>query len=180
MLIVNCTSYKNEHNYFFYNNNGYHLDIYNCISLQPISSDGFQTDVTTQSNNTWNEGFSVSDDNFESLDVEGLLLASRNADGTLPQNLLLHLKSTATNLIDKGAMIDKSTFKGDSIANYVSYNGAAPDLGCYETDGTDTKILGTVSDAQELNPNLPCYNLQGRRVDINYRGIKIQNGRKFF
>ena len=178
MLIVNCTSYKNDRNYYFYNNNGYHLDIYNCISLQPVTNDGFQNDVTTQSNNTWNDGFSVSVDNFESLDVENLLLAPRNADGTLPDNLLLKLKITATNLIDKGAVIDKSIFKGDSIANYISYNGAAPDLGCYETSGTDTKIFGIVSDAKELNPHLPCYNLQGRRVDTNYRGIIIQNGHK--
>ena len=180
MLIVNCTGYKNDRNYYFYNNNGYHLDIYNCISLAPVSKDGFQSDVTTQSNNTWSDGFSVSTDNFESLDVEGLILAPRNADGTLPENLLLRLKSTATNLIDKGKVIDKTTFKGDSITSYVSYNGEAPDLGCYETKGTDTKIFGIAADAEELNPNLPCYDLQGRRVDTTYRGIKVQNGRKFF
>ena len=39
------------------------------------------------------------------------------------------------------------------------------------TDIATTKALNTVS-------NTPIYNLQGQRVDGNYRGIAIQNGRK--
>lgn len=182
MKIINCTSYANKLNYGFGNDYKYTLDIHNCIGLDPTDSNfkSHSSGTVTQSHNTWSDGFSVSTDNFESLDVEGLILAPRNADGSLPENLLLRLKSTATNLIDKGKVIDKSTFKGDTIASYVSYNGKAPDLGCYETKGTDTKIFGIAADTEELNPNLPCYDLQGRRVDTTYRGIKVQNGRKFF
>ena len=57
--------------------------------------------------------------------------------------------------------------------------GTAPDLGCYETDGSQTKIFGIVADTEEFNPHIPCYDLQGHRVDSNYRGVVIQNGRKF-
>lgn len=182
MSIINCTSYANKLNYGFGNDYAYTLDIYNCIGLDPTESNfkSHSSGTVSQSNNTWNDGFTVSADNFESLDVEGLLLAKRNADGTLPQNLLLRLKSTATNLIDKGMQIEKTVFKGDSIASYITFNGSAPDLGCYEYDSSLSGIIGIVSDAREFNPNLPCYNLQGRRVDNSYRGIKIQNGRKFF
>jgi hypothetical protein len=37
----------------------------------------------------------------------------------------------------------------------------------------------TFDDIKLLNPNAPCYNLQGRRVDASYKGIIIQSGRKF-
>ena len=74
---------------------------------------------------------------------------------------------------------DKSKFEGDVIANYVDYKGSAPDLGCYETDGSASAIIGITDDVRPINPNLPCYDLNGRRVEAGYRGVVIQNGRKF-
>ena len=62
---------------------------------------------------------------------------------------------------------DKSNFEGDVIANYVDYKGSAP------------AIVGITDDVRPINKNQPCYDLNGRRVDASYRGIVIQNGRKF-
>lgn len=182
MKIVNCTSYANKLNYGFGNDYTYTLDIHNCIGLDPVESNfkSHASGIITQSHNSWLDGFTAIDADFESLDVEGLLLAPRNADGTLAETSLLHLKSTATNLIDKGMIYDKTQFQGDTIATYVSYKGIAPDLGCYESDATSSEIFGIVNDATELNPSLPIFNLQGRRVDATYPGLKIQNGRKFY
>lgn len=181
MKIVNCTAYANNINYGFGNDYTYTLDIHNCISLDAKDSDikTHKSGTVTQSHNTWLSGFSTSDADFESLDVDGLLLSPRNADGSLPETLLLHLKSGATNLIDKGMVYDKSKFEGDVIANYVDYKGSAPDLGCYETDGSASAIIGITDDVRPINPNLPCYDLNGRRVEAGYRGVVIQNGRKF-
>ena len=181
MVIVNCTSFSNKINYGFGNDYAYMLDIHNCISLDPVDSDikTHASGIVTQSHNSWLAGFSAADGDFESLDVEGLLLSPRNADGTLAETLLLHLKSTATHLIDKGVNIDKDLFKCDVITDYISYNGSAPDLGCYETDGSQSKIFGIMADTEDFNPHIPCYDLQGHRVDSNYRGVVIQNGRKF-
>ena len=181
MKIINCTSYANKINYGFGNDYSYTLDIHNCISLDPVDDDikTHASGTVTQSHNSWLDGFSASDSDFECLDVEELILAPRNDDGTLPETLLLRLKSTATNLIDKGVVVDKAAFSGDIIANYISYHGTAPDLGCYETNGADTKIFGIVSDTEDFNPNIPCYDLQGRRVDSCYRGMVVQNGHKF-
>ena len=181
MKIVNCTAYANNINYGFGNDYTYTLDIHNCISLDAKDSDikTHKSGTVTQSHNTWLSGFSTSDADFESLDVDGLLLSPRNADGSLPETLLLHLKSCATNLIDKGMVYDKSKFEGDVIANYVDYKGSAPDLGCYETDGSASAIIGITDDVRPINPNLPCYDLNGRRVEAGYRGVVIQNGRKF-
>lgn len=181
MKIVNCTAFDNKINYGFGNDYAYTLDIHNCISLDPTDSDikTHASGTVSQSHNSWQAGFSAADDDFQSLDVAGLLLAARNADGTLPETVLLHLKSTATSLIDKGMVYDKTQFEGDAIASYVSYNGTAPDLGCYESAGASAGIFGEVFDASQLNPNLPIYDLNGRRVNADYRGLKIQNGRKF-
>ena len=181
MKIVNCTAFDNKINYGFGNDYAYTLDIHNCISLDPTDSDikTHASGTVSQSHNSWQAGFSAADDDFQSLDVASLLLVARNADGTLPETVLLHLKSTATSLIDKGMVYDKTQFEGDAIASYVSYNGTAPDLGCYESAGASAGIFGEVFDASQLNPNLPIYDLNGRRVNADYRGLKIQNGRKF-
>ena len=181
MKIVNCTAYANNLNYGFGNNYGYTLFIYNSISLDATDSDikTHSAGTTTQSHNSWLSGFAATDADFESLDVEGLILAPRKADGTLAETSLLRLKSTATNLIDKGLVVDNTLFTGDRIADYLSYNGSAPDLGCFETSGGTSAINSITADAGELNPHQPCYDLNGRRVDArNYKGIVIQNGRK--
>ena len=102
-----------------------------------------------------------------------------NADGTLPETLLLKLRSTATNLIDKGVVIDKSIFEGDTIGSYVNYKGTAPDLGCYEFDSASS-IIDIPEDISLSNSVQPCFDMQGRRVSSSYRGLVIQNGRKYF
>ena len=179
MLIVNCTSYKNNRNYGFYNNNGYHLTIYNSISLSGEQADDFQSAVTTESHNTWSKGFSVSENDFESLDVKGMILSPRQADGTLPNTLLLHLKATATNLIDKGMECGSDMFEGDKIGDHLTYNGTCPDLGCYEYDSSATGFLNIETDKELYNAHALSYDLQGHKIGDSYKGIFIQSGRKF-
>ena len=148
MKIINCMSFQNGYNYGFYRENPFSLDIHNCISLEPTwdPNNHFWTgepNNVTQSHNSWNDGFSVSASDFESLDVENLIIAPRNADGSLPETPLFQLKSTASDLIDKGIVYPAMNFEGDEITNYVDYNGTAPDLGCYEY--TPTKVSYTLS-----------------------------------
>ena len=180
MKIINCTSYNNNRNYGFTNNNGHSLIIHNCVSLKgtkTTNSDSFQNGVTTHSNNTWDiSGLSFSANDFEGLDIVSIILADRNADGSLAETTQFHLKATSA-LIDKG--INYTDFSGDKIADYVSFKGTAPDLGCYEYDGS-SGIGGLTIDEGTPSPNLPRYNLSGQRVDDSYRGIVIQGGRKYF
>lgn len=42
-----------------------------------------------------------------------------------------------------------------------------------------TNGIQNISDAKNFNRNAPIYNLAGQRVDKNYRGVVIQDGRKF-
>ncbi len=181
MKIINCTAYKNGINYGFGNDQPFTLTVYNNISLSPTSSHWKRSDkgTTTQVNNTWNTGFAAKEDDFEGLDIESIIMAERNADGTLPETTQFHLKATVTNLIDRGK--EYKDFSGDEILNYVYFNGEAPDLGCYEFEGEtpDTGILTIDGDASEMSATAPRYDLQGRRVDANYRGVVVQGGRKY-
>jgi hypothetical protein len=154
------------------------LVIKNCISLSPISShfDKYPGATITDDHNTWDTGFSASESDFEGLDIESVINAPRNADGSLAETTQFHLKSTATNLIDKGA--NYTDFSGDKISDYVSFKGTAPDLGCYEYD-TPSGIQGIIINGSELNPNMPRYNIKGQQVDSNYKGLVIQGGKKY-
>ncbi len=178
MKVINCTAYNNKYNYGFGNKYAYTMTIKNCVSLSPTSDHfvSYSGATIVDDHNTWNNGFSVSESNFEGLDIESIILAPRNADGTLPETLQFHLKSTATNLIDKG--IEYTDFNGDQIKSYVYHKGTAPDLGCYEYDN-ESAIRSLTTDTDIINPNIPCYNMHGHRVDCNYKGLVVQVGRKF-
>ena len=178
MKVINCTAYDNNINYGFGNDYAYTLTVYNNVSLSPRSSHWKRSDkgTTTQEHNTWNTGYSASESDFEGLDIESIINAPRNADGSLAETTQFHLKSTATNLIDKGATF--TDFSGDKISDYVSFKGTAPDLGCYEYD-TSSGIQGVIINGSDLNPNMPRYNVKGQQVDSNYKGLVIQGGKKY-
>ncbi|MBR6017980.1 MAG: DUF4990 domain-containing protein [Paludibacteraceae bacterium] len=121
MWVYNCSAFQNVYNYGFTTAYGTNT-IQNCISLQSQNSDSYKSQtVVTIDHNSWNNGFSVSASDFLSLDTTQIL-AARQADGSLPVMSFMHLRSTSS-LIDAGIDVN------------LSYNGAAPDLGCYETDG---------------------------------------------
>ena len=178
MKVINCTAYDNNINYGFGNDYAYTLTVYNNVSLSPRSSHWKRSDsgTTTQEHNTWNTGYSASESDFEGLDIESIINAPRNADGSLAETTQFHLKSTATNLIDKGATF--TDFSGDKINDYVSFKGTAPDLGCYEYD-TSSGIQGITINGSDLNPNMPRYNIKGQQVDSSYKGLVIQGGKKY-
>jgi hypothetical protein len=122
MTIYNCTSYNNGYNYGFSNSSYGTLIIKNCASLTTKSSNSFNSKSVTQAYNSWNTGFSCATSDFVSLDATQMLNA-RQADGSLPEVTLLHLKSTST-MIDKGINV-----------GYL-FLGTAPDLGAYEYSPT--------------------------------------------
>jgi MYXO-CTERM domain-containing protein len=74
-----------------------------------------------ESYNTWDTalGVTVTTADFQSVAIAGLD-APRQADGSLPEIANFHL-AAGSDLIDKGQKIG------------LPYNGAAPDLGCFET-----------------------------------------------
>ena len=122
MRVYNNTGYLNGYDFGFTTRYGT-LSIQNCLSYK--SKNGNYTEAATtlvNSYNSWNiSGLSVTSSDFLSLDTTQIL-AARQADGSLAEGTLLHLAAGS-------ALIDAGTDVG------LSYTGAAPDLGCYETDG---------------------------------------------
>ncbi len=121
MWVYNCSAYQNAYNYGFTTAYGTNT-IQNCISLAGQNSDSYKSqNVITIDHNSWNNGYSVSANDFQSLDTT-LILAARQSDGSLPEVAFMRLK-TSSALIDAGIDVN------------LWYNGQAPDLGCYEADG---------------------------------------------
>lgn len=93
--------------------------IKNCVdynATRPAPTDISSSSI--QQNNSWNLGITVTADDFVSMS-EADAAASRQADGSLPNNGFARLKSTSS-LIDKGADVG------------LPFNGTAPDLGAFE------------------------------------------------
>ena len=122
MRVYNNTGYLNGYDFGFTTKYGT-LSIQNCLSYKSKNNNATQSKTTlVNSYNSWNiSGLTVSASDFLSLDTTQIL-AARQADGSLAGGTLLRL-STGSPLIDAGTNVG------------LTYTGAAPDLGCYETDG---------------------------------------------
>ncbi len=121
MWVYNNTGYANGYNFGFTTAYGINY-MRNNISLGGKNADQPESKtVAANDHNTWNSGFACSAADFQSLDTTQIL-ASRQADHSLPEGTCLRLKAPSA-LIDKGVDVN------------LTYNGLAPDLGCYEADG---------------------------------------------
>ena len=108
MYVYNCSAYNNNTNYGFTTAYGTNT-LRNNISLQSQKSDSYKSKtVAANDHNSWNSGFSVSTSDFQSLNQN--------------ESTFMHLKA-GSKLIDAGVDVN------------LGFNGSAPDLGCYETDG---------------------------------------------
>ncbi len=124
--------------------NGYNHILINNLSYKPISSDTAYIDISknTLSNNSFNLGINITDNDFISLDISELT-APRKPDGSLPDiNFMRPAKGSK--LIDAGK---------DIGFNFI---GTAPDIGALETDyTTDVKFNENKPIDFELYQNYP-------------------------
>ena len=121
MVLVNNTAHANSTNYGFTTKYG-SLAISNCITFQSQNTDSYKAKSMADSgHNSWENGLKAEKSDFRSLDTTQIL-AKRTAEGALPDGSCLRLV-TGSKLIDAGINVG------------LAYNGEAPDLGCYETDG---------------------------------------------
>jgi hypothetical protein len=117
VTIFNCSAYDNGRNYSFSNSNPLaKLIIKNSNALGAYGTTlATVVDIT---NNSWQNGITVTADDFTSIDYTQLL-GARKADGSLPDVTFFRLKADSD-------MINKGTDVG------LPFNGTLPDLGAFE------------------------------------------------
>jgi len=119
MILYNCTGYNNlAGNYVIYKDldEGSVLEIKNSVVL---GETGNLASFAIQEKNSWLSPFEVSEADFISLDPSAAG-GPRKEDGSLPDITFMHL-AEGSDLIDAGVDVG------------LSYNGLAPDLGCFES-----------------------------------------------
>ena len=131
----NNTAYENGINYNMLNRltdntadvPGYHHTMRNNLGFAARSTEFSNIDSSKSdvSNNYFNLPVTVTANDFMSLDLT-LLEAPRQLDGSLPDNSFLKLKPSSA-LIDKGKKMG------------FPFKGAAPDLGCFESNSATRK-----------------------------------------
>lgn len=146
MTIYNCTGFRNgTYNFSIPSslNAGKTATVKNCISL--LSQGISLMPATIQETNTWLPPFTVSADDFISIDTTGAR-GPRKSDGSLPDITFMHLKSSSA-LIDKGVNVG------------IPFTGSAPDLGAFEhgmqmpADVKENNILPTGFKLLQNYPN---------------------------
>ncbi len=151
-IVTNCVAFYNKGKGFDQNHNTAGVKIFNCTGYhngknfsfpeKPVTGvDSLVNDLSydagisikggaIQESDSWN-GFDVSASDFISLDTS-LATAPRMANGSLPNNGLLHLAKGSL-LIDAGIDVG------------LTFSGKAPDIGAFEYGNAITSI-GKVSD----------------------------------
>lgn len=123
ITLYNCTSFSNGTNYGLNSPGGVNtaagkqITVENCVSAGTGSITILSTAV--QQNNSWMSPFSVDNTDFLSVDTTGVT-GARQPDGSLPDLAFMHL-APGSDLIDAGVDVG------------LPFNGAAPDLGAFET-----------------------------------------------
>lgn len=132
MIMHNCSAYRNKGNNFSVSQtlaSGKILEVKNCVSADnKISLGSFAVQVT----NSWLAPFSVSPNDFVSLDTTGVS-GPRKADGSLPDVAFMHL-AEGSDLINSGTDIG------------LPFKGILPDLGAFESDFSTGINLNQVSE----------------------------------
>ena len=141
MTLYNCTGYDNlTANYRIQRtlNPGQTLTVKNSASYQGLVQLG---SFAVQETNSWLAPFSVTADDFLSLDTS-FADAPRQPDGSLPEIELLHLAEDS-DLIDGGVDLG------------YPYFGMAPDLGAFESNYVTAIEPGNIPGDFQLFQNYP-------------------------
>jgi hypothetical protein len=127
MIMYNCSAYRNKGNNYSAITalaTGKILELKNCLTADSKVS---LASFAVQTTNSWMSTFSVTNDDFISLDTTGVS-GPRKPDGSLPDVTFLHL-AKGSDLIDAGTNIG------------LPFKGTLPDLGAFESDFSATSVI---------------------------------------
>ena len=136
----------------------------NLSNKDIVASSGATTTVTKETNYTF-KGTLAHSDNVQGDNGSNTVFGLKGGDGTF-------VKVTGTSVAI------------DAFRAYIIVSGSAQaralTRGFFDVnlgDGT-TSIQKTETQTEDIDA--PAYNLSGQRVDANYKGLVIKNGRKYF
>ena len=109
---------------------------------------------------------------FGGFEFNGQSYSACNADKSLAAEFaaVVDAEGKATNVNEKGSVV---TFTAAGVA-VEAVGGATPTAVVPDLEAAGINTVKT-----EQNADTPIYNLSGQKVDKSYKGIVIQNGRKF-
>ena len=143
VAIYNCTAYGNGVNWGEGINTGNYNNyaiVRNCISYANVNSDVWMQSGSVHDHNNFDLPLSISDADFLSVSSTGVD-GPRQADGSLPNVDFMKLSPTS-DFIDAGVDVG------------LPFNGAAPDLGAFETGGvTGNAQLNSEDGTIDVYPN---------------------------
>ena len=185
MILNNCTSYSakytaNKSHYTYRIDeplaSGRRAVLHNSVAISDGIADRTKSDYAPYSLGDFVE-FVSSDLNtlpadWQSIDASEAT-AARAADGTLPQMAFMHIADGNAKLIDQGTEV--APFEGESrFSQGISWNGAAPDLGCFETGDAPT-ALQPIAVSESTESGLRLTRLRGGSVLIELEGWPAGN-----
>ena len=91
------------------------------------------------------------------------------------------------NSVDVGTLTESTEGSGKNTYHFQNWSGSSKKVVLNVKKAYLRKVIVTTTTsagietvrAIELNANAPIYNLAGQRVDKDYKGVVIQNGKKF-
>lgn len=170
MILNNCTGYsskdtssKSHYTYRLDESvaSGKEIRFTNCVAISDGESDRNKSAYAPYSisGEQVTCDFNTLPSDYKSIDPTGTD-GARQADGSLPELDFMKIADGNTKLIDKGTVV--TAYDGESRhAVGIEYNGAAPDLGCFET--TSTTAIRTIS-VSERGGDISVNALQGGRL----------------
>lgn len=117
VTLFNCSAYDNGRNYSFSSTSPLAKLILKNSNVLGVYGTTL-ADIVDVTNNSWQNGITVTTDDFTSIDFTQLL-GARKSDGSLPDVTFFHLKADS-DLINKGIDVG------------LPFNGTLPDLGAFE------------------------------------------------
>lgn len=117
VTLFNCSAYENGRNYSFSSTSPLAKLILKNSNVLGVYGTTL-ADIVDVTNNSWQNGITVTTDDFTSIDY-AQLLGARKSDGSLPDVTFFYLKADS-DMINKGVDVG------------LPFNGTLPDLGAFE------------------------------------------------
>lgn len=180
MILNNCTGYsakytKNSSHYTYRIDEpvatGHEVRFTNCIAVSDGIADRNKSEFAPYSvkGEQVTCDFNTMPEDFLSISTEGMD-GPRDADGKLPDLDFMKIRPGNTRLIDSGTIV--RPYSGESVnSKGITFNGNAPDLGCFETDDAQGGVKDLINNSISGNLSATVVVAKCGLVVVNVEGL---------